>query len=151
MELSESEIRMLYRESANKIQQITILSEMALCNKRTIIEIVKDIPADEKTTKYIEKILACGTKKRGPEKSRPTLMGRSKITSEMVHRDFSKRLAELMEEQEITRTALADYLHISKPALYYYVSGERFPDVINLIKLSDFFGVSIDYLLKGCD
>ena len=40
-------------------------------------------------------------------------------------------------------------LAISREALSYYENGKRSPDMEMLIKLSDYFNVSIDYLIKG--
>ena len=40
-------------------------------------------------------------------------------------------------------------LSISREALSYYETGKRSPDVEMLKKLSDYFDVSIDYLIRG--
>ncbi len=40
-------------------------------------------------------------------------------------------------------------LSISREALSYYENGLRSPDIAMLLKLSDYFDVSIDYLIKG--
>ena len=40
-------------------------------------------------------------------------------------------------------------LNISREALSYYENGKRSPDVDMLLTLSNYFNVSIDYLIKG--
>ena len=40
-------------------------------------------------------------------------------------------------------------LAISREALSYYENGKRSPDVDTLVKLSDYYGVSIDFLIRG--
>lgn len=40
-------------------------------------------------------------------------------------------------------------LCISREALSYYENGKRSPDIDMLVKLSEYFHVSIDYLITG--
>ena len=40
-------------------------------------------------------------------------------------------------------------LSISREALSYYENGQRNPDIAMLLKLSDYFDTSIDYLIRG--
>ncbi len=40
-------------------------------------------------------------------------------------------------------------LNISREALSYYENDKRSPDINMLITLSNYFGVSIDYLITG--
>ena len=40
-------------------------------------------------------------------------------------------------------------LNISREALSYYETGKRSPDLNMLIRLSEYFNVSIDYLITG--
>lgn len=40
-------------------------------------------------------------------------------------------------------------LNISREALSYYETGKRNPDLTMLVALSDYFRVSIDYLIRG--
>lgn len=60
---------------------------------------------------------------------------------------FGQRLKSLREEQELSQRALAEVIGISKGAVYYYENEGRAADIVTLKKLSDFFGVSADYLL----
>ncbi len=40
-------------------------------------------------------------------------------------------------------------LSISREALSYYENGKRSPDLEMLVQMSDYFGVTVDYLIKG--
>lgn len=60
---------------------------------------------------------------------------------------FGQRLKSLREEQGLSQRALAEIIGISKGAVYYYENEGRAADIVTLKKLSDFFGVSADYLL----
>lgn len=42
-------------------------------------------------------------------------------------------------------------MNISREAFSYYENGKRSPDISMLIALSDYFNVSIDYLIRGCE
>ncbi len=44
--------------------------------------------------------------------------------------------------------AVADYLHISRQSISKWENGNSSPDLINLVKLSNYYEVSIDELLK---
>jgi len=69
--------------------------------------------------------------------------------------DMSKlgeRLKELREEKGLSRLALSKALHIGRGAtLCRWERGEQDIDSHNLIKLADFFDVSIDYLVGRND
>lgn len=59
------------------------------------------------------------------------------------------KIKKLRLENEITQERLADYLNISFQAISKWENSTSFPD-INLLKpISNFFGVSIDYLLDN--
>ena len=57
------------------------------------------------------------------------------------------RLKELRTEKKVSQATLADYLGITQPAYANYERGIRKPDPEILLKLADFFGVSVDCLL----
>ena len=56
-------------------------------------------------------------------------------------------LISLRKQKKVTQQDVADYLDISRQAYSNYETGKRSPDIEILIKLSDFFSVSIDYLV----
>ncbi len=65
--------------------------------------------------------------------------------------EFGERLKALREENNLTRYALAGKLIISYSTVSKYETNVRFPDKDTLIKLADFFDVSLDYLLCRSD
>lgn len=60
-------------------------------------------------------------------------------------------LKKLRKAGKITQAKLAEELHISREAISMYETGKREPSIRMLISLSDRFGVSIDYLIRGED
>lgn len=57
------------------------------------------------------------------------------------------RIKELRNEKGITQADLAKILKISDRAVGYYENGDREPDYTTLLKIAEYFDVSIDYLL----
>lgn len=60
---------------------------------------------------------------------------------------FSQKLKSLRTAQRLSQRELADRVGVGKSQISYYENGERFPSVDVLIKLSDVFRVTTDYLL----
>ena len=65
--------------------------------------------------------------------------------------DLSCRLKDLRIKKSLTQKAVADYLEIYEKSYQRYEHGERklYNDV--LIKLANYFNVSVDYLLGLTD
>lgn len=61
------------------------------------------------------------------------------------------RIKELRIEKGITQADLAKILKISDRAVGYYENGDREPDYTTLLKIAEYFDVSIDYLLGVSD
>ncbi len=64
---------------------------------------------------------------------------------------FGKRLKELRIEANLSREKLANALSVSVRQISYWETGQRQCDFNMLIKIADFFSVSIDYLLGRTD
>lgn len=64
---------------------------------------------------------------------------------------FGERLKELREYQGLQAKDVARAIGVAASTLSGYESGRREPDAQTLIKLSRYFGVSIDYLLVGME
>lgn len=67
---------------------------------------------------------------------------------------FNERLKQLRLASGLTQQGLADELGISASAIGMYEQGRREPDRATLILMSDYFGVSIDFILgteTSCD
>ena len=60
---------------------------------------------------------------------------------------FSERLKALRQEKNITQRALANHLNITDTAYGFYEQGKNYPNMDILIKLADYFEVSLDYLV----
>ena len=61
--------------------------------------------------------------------------------------NFPTRLKELRIKKQVPQQQLADLLGISTRALRFYEDGSREPKIEGLIKLADFFSVTLDYLV----
>lgn len=60
---------------------------------------------------------------------------------------FPQRLQELRERHRMSRRVLSQLCGLSINVISMYERGERAPSVENLIRIADFFGVSVDFLL----
>ena len=65
--------------------------------------------------------------------------------------NFQDRLYRLRKERGISQEELANAVGVSRQAVQKWESGASAPDVGNLVALSDFFGTTLDYLLKGLE
>ena len=64
---------------------------------------------------------------------------------------FSEKLQILRKNKGYTQEALADKLGVSRQAVAKWESGQIYPDISNLIQISDLMCVSVDYLVKDQD
>ncbi len=60
---------------------------------------------------------------------------------------LAQRLKELREQRELTQKDLARYISKTTQAYSYYERGEREPDIETLIKLADYFSITLDDLV----
>ncbi len=58
-------------------------------------------------------------------------------------------LKEIRKKKGYSQLKVAFDLNISREALSYYANDKRSPDVEMLCRMSEYFNVSIDYLIKG--
>ncbi|MBR6694610.1 MAG: helix-turn-helix transcriptional regulator [Clostridia bacterium] len=61
------------------------------------------------------------------------------------------RLKEIRKQKGISQLKLALDLNTNQNTISRYETGEREPGIYELIKLADYFDVSIDYLLGRTD
>ncbi|MBR5515266.1 MAG: helix-turn-helix transcriptional regulator [Clostridia bacterium] len=61
------------------------------------------------------------------------------------------RLKELRKKKNISQLKLALDLNTNQNTISRYETGEREPGILELIKIADYFNVSIDYLLERTD
>ena len=58
-------------------------------------------------------------------------------------------LKTLRKKNKLTQRAVAEALHISQTSVSKYERGESEPDLEMVIKMSDFFGGTIDEFIRG--
>lgn len=64
---------------------------------------------------------------------------------------FGKRLRKLRLAKNMTQSELGKVVNVTNVGVAKWESDDRFPDKDTLIKLADFFDVSLDYLLGRTD
>ena len=60
---------------------------------------------------------------------------------------FSRRLRSLIEEKNISKQKLADEIGVSRQAISQYCDGSTVPNADKLLKIAEYFNVSLDYLV----
>ena len=60
-----------------------------------------------------------------------------------------KGLKKIRKEKKYSQLKVAFALSISREALSHYENGKRSPDVDMLVRMSDYFDVSVHYLITG--
>ncbi len=68
----------------------------------------------------------------------------------MSRGDFM-RLKEIRKAKGVSQLKLAMDLHMNQNTVSRYETGEREPGINELIKIADYFNVSIDYLVERTD
>ena len=64
--------------------------------------------------------------------------------------EFGSRLRKLRRDANITQKQIAEFLNITQTAIGKYEKHHNaYPSIEVLIKIADYFHVSIDYLLRG--
>ena len=64
---------------------------------------------------------------------------------------FSEKLQLLRKNRGFTQEELAEKLEVSRQAVAKWEAGQAYPDIFNLIRISDLMSVSVDYLVKDQD
>ena len=62
---------------------------------------------------------------------------------------FGDRLHFLIKSNDITQKDLANKLNVKRGSVSNWVTNRRFPDAETLIKIADYFHVTVDFLLRG--
>lgn len=61
------------------------------------------------------------------------------------------RIKDLRKEKKITQLKMALDLNTTQNTISRYETGEREPGLLELVEMADYFGVSVDYLLRLTD
>lgn len=72
-----------------------------------------------------------------------------KYSKERYEAHFAKTLRKLMEENGTKQKQLAEFVGIRPQSLALYCSGETTPNGEKLLKIAEYYGVTVDYLLTG--
>lgn len=62
---------------------------------------------------------------------------------------FAEIVKKRRQELGITQQELADKLFVSRQTVSNWENGKNYPDIPTLILISDYYSLSLDYLLKG--
>lgn len=62
--------------------------------------------------------------------------------------EFGEQLKKAREAKGITQQSLADKMYVTRQTIYRWECGDRYPDIINLKRLSNILEVSTDTLLS---
>ena len=57
------------------------------------------------------------------------------------------RIREVRKAKKLSQTELAEILHVHQTAVSQWENGKTEPDMDNLCRIADIFGVTVDYLL----
>ena len=60
-----------------------------------------------------------------------------------------KGLREIRKKKRLNQQKVAMDLNISRESISYYENGKREPSLALLVQMSEYFNVSIDYLITG--
>jgi len=60
---------------------------------------------------------------------------------------FNDRLRNLRQDNDLTQDDLAKALHIDRKTLSNYETAYRTPNIYLVVKMANYFNVSLDYLL----
>lgn len=63
--------------------------------------------------------------------------------------NLGEQLQKLREEKKMSREDLAGEMNVSRQAVYKWENNKGYPDIENLIKLSELYNVTLDELIKG--
>ena len=74
-----------------------------------------------------------------------------RILGENAMKIFGERLLELRKEKGVSQAKLAKDLGVSYSVVCYWETNRSEPTAPNLVKIADYFGVSVDFLLGRVD
>ena len=66
-------------------------------------------------------------------------------------KEFAERLLELRKEKNISQAELAKNIKVSYSVVCYWETDRSEPTAPNLVKIAEYFGVSVDFLLGRTD
>ena len=70
------------------------------------------------------------------------------LVLEVMNMIFSEKLQLIRKNKGLTQDELAEKLDVSRQAVAKWESGQAYPDISNLIQISNLFNVTVDYLVR---
>lgn len=70
------------------------------------------------------------------------------VRKELYKMNFSEKIKEIRKRQNLTQEEFAEKIFVSRNAVAKWESNRGYPDIQNLITISDTFGISLDDLVK---
>ena len=64
---------------------------------------------------------------------------------------FGNRLYELRKSKNVSQEELAELLDVSRQSISKWENDKAYPEMTRLLFMSDYFGVSLDYLIRGTE
>ena len=66
-----------------------------------------------------------------------------------MEHDIGSKIKAARIEKKLTQEQVAELLGVSRQTISNWENGKSYPDIISVIKMSECYDVSLDYLLKG--
>ena len=66
-----------------------------------------------------------------------------------MEHDIGCKIKEARIEKKLTQEQVAELLGVSRQTISNWENEKSYPDIISVIKMSECYDVSLDYLLKG--
>ncbi|MFS2173444.1 helix-turn-helix domain-containing protein [Priestia megaterium] len=63
--------------------------------------------------------------------------------------ELGEQLQKLREQKNMSREELAQEMNVSRQAVYKWENNKGYPDIENLMKLSNLYNITLDELIKG--
>ena len=63
--------------------------------------------------------------------------------------ELGNQIKKYRSELQISQEQLADRIYVSRQTISNWENEKSYPDIVSVLKMSDLYGVSLDYLLKG--
>ena len=64
---------------------------------------------------------------------------------------FGERLYNLRKENNISQEELAELLDVSRQSISKWENDKAYPEMTRLLFISNYFGVTLDYLMRGAE
>ncbi|WP_040534932.1 helix-turn-helix domain-containing protein [Schleiferilactobacillus shenzhenensis] len=61
---------------------------------------------------------------------------------------FSDKLKTARQQRQLTQAPVAEQIHVSPKTISSWENGRSFPDLGTLVRISDYYGISLDQLLR---